>query len=54
VALVATIAKLVGAAVLLGLLDASLAKLRILALPGLLATASIVAAIGLATRLWLA
>ena len=35
------------------LLDATLAKLRILALPGLLATASIVALIGLATRLWL-
>ena len=41
------------AAVILGMLDASLAKLRILALPGLLATASIVAVIGLATRLWL-
>ncbi len=53
VALAAAVAKLVAAAVLLGLLDASLAKLRILALPGLLATASIVAAIGLATRLWL-
>ena len=35
------------------LLDATLAKLRILALPGLLATASIVALVGLATRLWL-
>lgn len=54
VALVAAVVKLVAAAVLLGLLDAGLAKLRILALPGLLATASIVAAIGLATRLWLA
>jgi hypothetical protein len=39
--------------VLLGLLDAGLAKLRILELPGLLATASLVAGIGLATRLWL-
>lgn len=53
VALVAAVVKLVAAAVLLGLLDAGLAKLRILALPGLLATASIVATIGLATRLWL-
>lgn len=53
VAVVAVIAKLVGAAVILGMLDASLAKLRILALPGLLATASIVAVVGLATRLWL-
>jgi len=53
VAVGAALAKLVGAAVVLGVLDASLAKLRILALPGLLATASIVAVIGLATRLWL-
>jgi formate hydrogenlyase subunit 4 len=53
VALGAALAKLVGAAVVLGVLDSSLAKLRILALPGLLATASIVAVIGLATRLWL-
>ena len=53
VALGSAIAKLVGAAVVLGILDASLAKIRILALPGLLATASIVAAVGLATRLWL-
>jgi hypothetical protein len=37
----------------LGVLDACLAKLRILALPGLLATASIIAVIGLASRLWL-
>ena len=49
----AALVKLAGAAVILGLLDATLAKLRILALPGLLATASIVALIGLATRLWL-
>ena len=54
IALIAAVVKLVAAAVILGLLDAGLAKLRILALPGLLATASIVAAIGLATRLWLA
>jgi formate hydrogenlyase subunit 4 len=53
VAVVAMLAKLIAAAVLLGVLDASLAKLRILALPGLLATASILALAGLATRLWL-
>jgi formate hydrogenlyase subunit 4 len=53
IAIGAALAKLTVAAILLGVLDASLAKLRILALPGLLATASIVAAIGLATRLWL-
>jgi formate hydrogenlyase subunit 4 len=53
VGLGAAFAKLAAAAVALGLLDATLAKLRILALPGLLATASIVALIGLATRLWL-
>jgi formate hydrogenlyase subunit 4 len=53
VASAATVLKLVIAAVLVGLLDAGLAKLRILELPGLLATASLVAGIGLATRLWL-
>jgi formate hydrogenlyase subunit 4 len=53
VAIGAALAKLTGAAIALGVLDASLPKLRILALPGLLVTASIVAAIGLATRLWL-
>jgi formate hydrogenlyase subunit 4 len=53
VALVAAVAKLVGAAVVLGILDASLAKIRILALPALLTTASIIAAVGLAARLWL-
>lgn len=53
VAIVAALAKLIGVAVVLGALDASLAKLRILALPGLLATASIIAVIGLASRLWL-
>jgi formate hydrogenlyase subunit 4 len=53
IAIGAALAKLTLAAILLGVLDASLAKLRILALPGLLATASIVAAIGLATRVWL-
>jgi formate hydrogenlyase subunit 4 len=45
--------KLVLAAIVLGVLDATLAKLRILALPGLLGMASILAVIGLATRLWL-
>jgi formate hydrogenlyase subunit 4 len=53
VAVAAALAKLLAAAVILGLLDATLAKLRILAMPALLATASIVALIGLATRLWL-
>jgi len=53
VAVGAAVAKLVAAAVALALLDATLAKLRILALPGLLATASIIAVIGLAARLWL-
>lgn len=53
VALVAAAAKLAGAAVILGVLDATLAKLRILALPGLLGVAAILAVIGLAARLWL-
>jgi formate hydrogenlyase subunit 4 len=53
IAIGAALAKLTLAAILLGVLDASLAKLRILALPGLLATASIIAVVGLATRLWL-
>jgi formate hydrogenlyase subunit 4 len=53
VAVAATLAKLVAAAVALAVLDATLAKLRILALPGLLATASIIAVAGLAARLWL-
>lgn len=53
VALGATLAKLVGAAIVLGILDACLAKIRILALPGLLTTASILGAVGLAARLWL-
>jgi formate hydrogenlyase subunit 4 len=53
IAIGAALTKLVGAAVILGILDASLAKLRILALPGLLTTATIVALIGLATHLWL-
>ena len=53
IALVTSLAKLVVAAVVLGVLDATLAKIRILALPGLLATASIIAGVGLAARLWL-
>jgi len=53
VAIAATLVKLCAAAVALAVLDATLAKLRILALPGLLATASIVAVAGLAARLWL-
>ncbi|MEW5992383.1 MAG: NADH-quinone oxidoreductase subunit H [Chloroflexota bacterium] len=53
VAIGVALGKLIVAAIVLGVLDASVAKLRILALPSLLATASIVAAIGLATRLWL-
>ncbi len=52
-AIAAALIKLLTASVLLGLLDAGLAKLRILALPSLLGTATIIAAIGLATRLWL-
>lgn len=53
VAVGATVGKLVCAAVVLGVLDATLAKIRILALPGLLSMASILAAVGLAVRLWL-
>jgi len=52
-ALAAALAKLVAAAVVLAILDAILPKLRILALPGLLGTASILAGAGLATRIWL-
>ncbi len=53
IAVGAAMAKLTAVSVALGLLDATLAKVRILALPGLLATGSILAAIGLATQLWL-
>ena len=49
----ALLVKLVIAAVVLGALDATLAKLRILALPGLVGTASILALVGLAARVWL-
>ena len=53
VALAAAVGKLLAVAVVLALLDAGLAKLRILALPGLLGFASTIAVIGLAARLWL-
>jgi formate hydrogenlyase subunit 4 len=53
VGVAAAMAKFIVAAIVLGVLDATLPKLRILALPGLLATASILAAVGLATRIWL-
>jgi formate hydrogenlyase subunit 4 len=53
VGVAAALIKLVVAAVVLGVLDATLAKLRILALPGLLASASILAVVGLASHLWL-
>jgi formate hydrogenlyase subunit 4 len=53
VAVGAALVKLVLAAVVLGVLDATLAKLRILALPSLLGTATVLAVVGLATRLWL-
>jgi formate hydrogenlyase subunit 4 len=53
VALAAAVGKLLAAAVVVALLDAGLAKLRILALPGLLGFASTIAVIGLAARLWL-
>jgi len=45
--------KLAAAAGLLGLLDAGTAKLRILALPGLLGLSSLLALTALAIRLWL-
>lgn len=53
VAIAAAVVKLVAAAVVLALLDAGLAKLRILALPSLLGFASTLAVVGLAARLWL-
>ena len=53
VAVVSAVAKLLAAAVALALLDAGIAKLRILALPGLLGFASTLAIVGLAARLWL-
>lgn len=45
--------KLVAAACALGLLDAGMAKLRILALPGLLGLSSLLALTALAAQLWL-
>jgi formate hydrogenlyase subunit 4 len=53
VGVVAALIKLSAAAVAVGLLDATLTKLRILALPGVLTTATLLALTGLATRLWL-
>lgn len=52
-AAIVALAKLLFVAVLLGLLDASLAKLRILSLPALLTSASLIACVGLASALWL-
>jgi len=49
----AALAKLLVAAVLLGLLDATLPKLRILALPGLLGMASVLGLTAIAAHLWL-
>jgi formate hydrogenlyase subunit 4 len=46
-------AKLLVAAVLLGVLDASVAKLRILALPSLMGVAALLALSGLGAQLWL-
>jgi formate hydrogenlyase subunit 4 len=54
VGMVAAALKLIVAAVLLAILDASLAKLRILALPSLLGVASALALTALAAQLWLA
>jgi len=51
--LLAAVAKLVAAAVALGMLDAGMAKLRILALPGLLGLSSLLALTALAAQLWL-
>jgi formate hydrogenlyase subunit 4 len=53
VALGAAVLKLLAAAIALALLDAGLAKLRILVLPSLLGFATTLAVIGLAARLWL-
>ena len=53
VGMLAAFVKLVVAAVALGLLDASVAKLRILALPGLLGVAALLALSGLGAQLWL-
>ncbi|MFN8519552.1 MAG: NADH-quinone oxidoreductase subunit H [Chloroflexota bacterium] len=53
VGMLAAGAKLVLAAVLLGVLDASVAKLRILALPSLMGVAALLALSGLGAQLWL-
>lgn len=53
VGMLAATAKLVVAAVLLGVLDASVAKLRILALPSLMGVAALLALSGLGAQLWL-
>ncbi len=53
VATLSLLLKLALAAAALGVLDATLAKLRILVLPALLGTATLLAAIGLAARIWL-
>jgi Formate hydrogenlyase subunit 4 len=53
VGLVVASVKLVAAACALGLLDAGMAKLRILALPGLLGLSSLLALTALAAQLWL-
>ena len=53
VGLAVAFVKLLAAALALGLLDAGMAKLRILALPGLLGLSSLLALTALAAQLWL-
>ncbi len=53
VGLVVAFVKLVAAALALGILDAGMAKLRILALPGLLGLSSLLALTAVAAQLWL-
>jgi formate hydrogenlyase subunit 4 len=53
VGLAVAFAKLVVAALALGMLDAGMAKMRILALPGLLGLSSLLALTALAAQLWL-
>ena len=53
VGMLAAVAKLMVAAVALGVLDAGVAKLRILALPALLGVAALLALSGLGAQLWL-
>ena len=52
VGLLAAVGKAITAALILAALDAALAKARILALPGLIGLASLLALVGLAARLW--